>query len=369
MEFRLTKSQLIKSAFYCAAGIDLQPIVRFGDIIDDFIYVTVGLSKEELISGIESFINDLSEDLDNLNSSLKLLSITDIKNEEIEHPKHNRLVSELPDYFTPEVFGMYQNAVRPFINRQDDYYLEFKLLLKIGHIERQIRLFHLTGEALATYDVIYRKQNIAPKLFISIQTGLIEIPEILSNRMFELSSAKPKIWLRGVWAKRQKDLNGYKPDIFNPKGIFNEEIGEYRRWKVISNPEINSLLDDAKTYRLVKSYGIKVDWLNIGTVEIKSNGILVTKRFEKYNSNLASNYHFNEIHFPLSRLFELYEKVKDYSNENPNVKEIRIAILPFGYESFEIMLSEFIDKYKMSTSFNLIIDVFYINKSDINRFF
>jgi hypothetical protein len=241
--------------------------------------------------------------------------------------------------------------------------------LKIGHIERQIRLFHLTGEALATYDVIYRKQNIAPKLFISIQTGLIEIPEILSNRMFELSSAKPKIWLRGVWAKRQKDLNGYKPDIFNPKGIFNEEIGEYRRWKVISNPEINSLLDDAKTYRLVKSYGIKVDWLNIGTVEIKSNGILVTKRFEKYNSNLASNYHFNEIHFPLSRLFELYEKVKDYSNENPNVKEIRIAILPFGYESFEIMLSEFIDKYKMSTSFNLIIDVFYINKSDINRFF
>jgi hypothetical protein len=369
MSFRLTKEQLKESAYYCAAGIDLQPIVRFGDIISDFIYVTVGLSKKELIVGFENFINDLNSSLESFNSRLELLSVSDINLEEIEHTKQNRLLAEFPDYFTKEDFENYHNAIKPFYDRTDDYFLEFNLLLKIGHLERNIRLFHITGEALATYDVIFRKQNIAPKVFISIQTGLIEIPERFSNRMFELSSDKPKIWLRGVWVKPEDSYNDYKPDVFNTKGVFNEQIGEYRGWKVISSSEINSIFDDTKTYRIVKSYGMKDEWQNVGTVELKSQGLIVNKRFEKYNGNIASNYHFNEVHFPLSRLFYLYEKVKEFSIDNPSIKEIRIAILPTGYESFELMLEEFIKKYIGSKDFDLIIDIFYINKSDINRNF
>jgi hypothetical protein len=311
----------------------------------------------------------LKPSLESLDSSLEMLSVSDINLEEIEHKRQNRLLAEFPDYFTKEDFENYHNAIKPFYHRTDDYYLEFNLLLKIGHLERNIRLFHITGEALATYDVIFRKQNIAPKVFISIQTGLIEIPEKFSNRMFELSSEKPKIWLRGVWVKPEDSYNDCNPDVFNTKGVFNEQIGEYRGWKVISSSEINSIFDTSKTYRIVKSYGLKEEWQNMGTVELQSQGLIVNKKFEKYNSNMAPNYHFNKVQFPLSRLFELYEEINVFSIENPKIKEIRIAILPFGYESFELMLNEFIRKYVCSKDFNLVIDVYYINKSDLHRIF
>jgi hypothetical protein len=369
MNYRLTKNQLKASAYYCAAGIDLQPIVRFGDVINDFIYVTVGLSKNELISGIEKVIQDLNPRLESLSASLELQSISDIKLEEIEHPKLNRLLSEIPDYFTRDDFESYQNSMKPFYGRTDDYYLEFNLLLKIGHLERQIRLFHITGEALATYDVIFRKQNIAPKLFISIQTGLIEIPEKFLNRMFELSAEKPKIWLRGIWVNPERVYADFNSAVFNEKGLFNKQIGEYRGWKVISSSEINSFFDTEKTYRIVKAYGLKTEWDDVGAIQLKKQGLVVNKRFEKYNGNMASQYNFNEVNFPLSQLFELNEKVEEFSNQNPEVKEIRIAILPAGYESFELMLDEFIKKYIGSKDFDLIIDLFYINKSDINRNF
>jgi hypothetical protein len=373
MSYRLTKEQLKESAYYCAAGIDLQPVLRFGDIISDFIYVTVGLSKKELIAGLENFINDLNPSLGDLDAKLEILSVSDINLKEIEHKRPRRLVQEVPDYFTREDFENYQNSIKPFYHRKDDYYLEFNLLLKIGHLERNIRLFHITGEALATYDVIFRKQNIAPKVFISIQTGLIEIPEKISNRMFELSSAKPKVWLRGVWVKSEdsynESYNDYKPNVFNVAGVFNEQIGEYRGWKVISSSEINSIFNASKTYRIVKAYGLKEEWQNVGTVEFQSQGLIVNKKFEKYNSNLAPNYHFNKVHFPLSGLFELHEEIKVFSNENPEIKEILIAILPSGYESFEVMLNEFMTNYDSSKDFNLTIDIYYINKSDLHRVF
>ncbi len=38
MSFKLTKKQLKNSAYYCAARIDFQPILRFGDIVKNFIY-------------------------------------------------------------------------------------------------------------------------------------------------------------------------------------------------------------------------------------------------------------------------------------------------------------------------------------------
>ena len=37
--YKLSKDALSKSAYYCAAETDIQPLLRFGDIISDFIYL------------------------------------------------------------------------------------------------------------------------------------------------------------------------------------------------------------------------------------------------------------------------------------------------------------------------------------------
>jgi len=54
--YKLSKSQLEASAYYCGAGIDFQPILRFGDIVMDYVYVTAGLTKVEFLDGVDRFI-------------------------------------------------------------------------------------------------------------------------------------------------------------------------------------------------------------------------------------------------------------------------------------------------------------------------
>ena len=176
MSYRLTKIQLESSAYYCGAGIDFQPILRFGDVVENFIYVTAGLTKNEFLNGIDEFIQNTHEELNKNDSSLEKISTSNISINEIEHTRSTRLIFGKPDYFSQNDYDNYLQSMRQFIDKKDEFHLEIFLILKMGNIEKSIRLFHLSGEALATYDLIYRRQNIAPKVFISIQTGLIEIP-------------------------------------------------------------------------------------------------------------------------------------------------------------------------------------------------
>ena len=55
----VTKDDLKNSAYYAGAGIDIQPILRYGDYIKDFIYVSVGIEKNKLIEGIEHCIKSV----------------------------------------------------------------------------------------------------------------------------------------------------------------------------------------------------------------------------------------------------------------------------------------------------------------------
>jgi hypothetical protein len=374
MSYELTKEQLKQSAYYCAAGIDIQPIVRFGDIVNDFIYVTLDVSKTELINGLKASISKANTSLQKENASLELISYVDFEIDQIEHEKQNRLIFDKPDYFSEEEFKTYSKSISPFYERNDDYFLVFDLRLTIGHLERNIRLFHITGEALATYDVIFRNQGIAPLIFISIQTGLIEIPERFSNKMFELSLSKPKIWLRGVWISKEKEFRVLHPEIFNDEvfstqGIYNENIGEYRGWEVEPLKEINSSYDESKTIRIVKAYGMKSEWQDVGDVQLSSKGLIINKKLDKYNGNMSRDYQINKLHFPLSNLQELTREIEAFSKLQPAIKEIRVAIFPAGFESFELMLNDFYVNYTEQSAYNLIIDIFYANKSDLKRDF
>jgi hypothetical protein len=368
MNYRLTKEELRESAYYCGAGVDLQPLLRFGDVIDNFIYVSVGISKNEFINGLNDFLDNIKSELHAYNSSLEIINSTEFNIEEIEHKKLNRLVHGIPDYFTDNEFKNYIENFKQFYGKTSDYNLEVTFKLKIANFEKTIRLFHLTGEALATYDVIFRKQEIAPKIFISIQTGAIEIPDLFSNRMFELSTEKPKIWLRGIWSEEEYPMfKNY--NVFNTSGLYNESIGEYRNWKVRVANNINSTTNESKQFRIVHAFGQKKEWEDVETSVIESNGLTINKILGAYNGTMQSNYDFTKIHFPISNLFQITELVSEYYLQNQDKELIKVAILPTGYESFEIILNEFVENYIGNQNFKLVIDIYYVNKSDIKRDF
>jgi len=375
MSYKLTKIQLESSVYYCGAGIDFQPILRFGDVVENFIYVTAGLTKNEFLNGIDEFIKNTHEELNKNDSSLEKTSTSNISINEIEHPMSTRLVFGKPDYFSQNDYENYLHSMRQFIDKKDEFHLEVCFILKIGNIEKSIRLIHLCGEALATYDLIYRRQNIAPKVFISIQTGLIEIPSLFSNRLFELSTVKPKIWLRGVWTNTDHRLDHMYADsaVFNKNGIFNQRIGEYRNWQVLNSSSINSYYNSDKKYRIVKAYGEKEFWNKFNkTITFSKQGITINKILGGYDhTSMSENYNIIKENFPLIKISEIISEVSEYyrCNKNSEENKVKVCIVPGGFECFEVILQPFFESFLINLEWVLQIDIYYINKSDFNREF
>jgi len=362
MPYELTRDQLINSAYYCGAGFDLQPILRFGDMIENFVYVSVGFQRDEFINGIKEFISNIKC----LNLELNLESYKDIDITDIEHPIGNRLIVGIPDYFEDHDYLYYSKTFLQFYNAEHDFHLKMCFTLRINEIEKTIKLFHISGEALATYDAIFRRQGIAPKVFISIQTGMLEISDGITNDLFRLSDAKPKIWVRGVW-ERNENWDYHYPDVFNERGLYNEKIGEFKNWKVTVDQDIQGVTNSQKLFRIVKAYGQDFEWQHITNDTLEYHNVVINKKLEKYNGNMANNYNLLKLHFPLSNIHEIPNEEDQVFQQNPHLTEIKIAILPFGYECFELMLNEFFENYMPNNFYNLSIDIFYANKSDLDR--
>jgi hypothetical protein len=356
----LSKKDLQSCAYYAGAGIDIQPILRFGDYISDFIYVSVGITKKQLIEGIENCINLANQNL--INSSIKILNISDFKITDIEHNATNRLVSIKPDYFDEDQHRSYFENFSQFYNERDDFNLKFDIELNIGGIIRQIRLIHLTGEALATYDVIFRKQQIAPKMFISIQTGRIEIPNNFSNRMFELSDSRPKIWLRGKWDYGILD-NVMHDRVFSTRGIYNQIIGEYIYWNANFNFEIDGTTNPENYFRTVKAFGEDIIWEypNGYQVTQQNEGLNINKILGLY-SDIKDYYNLKKRHFKLTRLDEIYQEFL-----NSDEQTYRVVITPGGYEMYELYLQAFVKNFNPIKDRLLYIDIFYEHISDLIR--
>ena len=179
MAFKLTKDQLNKSAFYSASGVDFQPLIRFSDSISDFIYVSLDLTKDEFLTGVNCFLENINLEL--TNSNLSLIEVNEINLSEIEHVGDDRFFLTCPEFFTESQFSEYNNIVEHFIKPYEDFSLELIFNLTLNGIEKEIRLFHFNREAIATYSSFFIRQNIAPVVFISIQSGQIEQPSLFSD--------------------------------------------------------------------------------------------------------------------------------------------------------------------------------------------
>jgi hypothetical protein len=369
MSYLLSKEQLVSSAYYCAAGIDLQPILRFGDFIDDFIYVSLDISEQDLRNGIAHCVNSINDKL--TNCELTINEVKKITLKDIEHPVQDLLIRKKPEYMNDADLRNYFNAINQFYHLRNEYYLLFELTLKLGKISRKIRLFHLTGEALAVYEAFFRNQQIAPKIFISIQSGAIEIPTLFSNRMFEMDTERPKVWVRGVWEIPQRELFTFShKDVFNQFGIYNTFLSEYRNWEANFNFEISGATDNQKTIRIVQAYGEKSFWQREKYDEkLETSHLEINKLLKAYNGTFASNYTAVKIQFQFSQLDQLYLEYKVFCETNSTATEFKVAILPFGYELYEGFIAQFMECFIPINGINLTIDIYYVNLLDSIRNF
>lgn len=383
---KLTKDRLRNASYYCAAGIDLQPLLRFGDITSDFIYVSVDINREEYINSIKSYIDNLNTKKNK--TYLKINSILDFKLSDIEHPKQGQLINRIPEWMGDNDFENYLANFNELRKKSEHYNLHINFTLTIGSIKKSLNLFYITGESLATYEAIFVSQDIAPKIFISIQSGLIEIPSRCTNRMFETHSQRPKVWIRGVWTDSNVNHEYIRPDVFNLYGLYNKNIGEFRNWDSQMEINIAGTTDSSKKYRVVKAYGEKKEWEICEEVkdivfESKNKNLKIRKLLENWNGNLAENYSDGLAGFDLSDFHNkrneniillpieyIFEEYKFIAKKHPKIKAYKKAIMGIGnYESEEMYLPKFIEDFKVINNVKLYIDVYYKNELDFRREF
>jgi hypothetical protein len=359
----LTRDQLAKSAYYCAANTDLQPLLRFGAIVNDFVYVTSYQSRREFLDGLNAFVQNIGPELERWNAALSIESINEIAITEIEHPGSHHLLFQRPEYLDDAQWQDYMHAFSEAMFGLEQFHYEVVFNFRTGKREKKLRLFHLTGEALATYEVLYRRQGIAPLIFISIQSGQIELPHAFMNRLFNADAVTPDLWVRGGARRAEGEWNEAVYDardrrIFDASPPYDLMVGEFRTWKVHGS---------GNEQRIVRSFGKRDKWQDRNEVVMEAEGL----RIRKLNRDLVRTpdpaYSMEPLYVAWTKPEALLEAIHRYHNDHPEATICRVACLSIGYEGFEHMIEQFVADHRPIEGLQVEIDIHYRWKADLWR--
>ncbi len=188
---KITIKEFERSLYYIGAGYDIEPMLRFTHITDTFIYVNLHLSFEEISDWYDEQF-ELHPDIELLEKEL------DSSFDETTHfDLHPNYISHLtqPSFINKREAESYYRA---FNHAKNDPQWAIHYRLKRKSLNREISLLFLTAEGLASYIALSHNGKYAPKIFTTIQTGILEESEGLMNSYFDNDAVtKPDLWVRG----------------------------------------------------------------------------------------------------------------------------------------------------------------------------
>ncbi len=188
---KITASDFSNSFFYIGAGYDLQPLLRFTHLCKNFIYTNLFIDQAKMENWYDLALRR-HHDLEVINK--KVLSDFD---EEVNFELHENYLSHLmhPKFIESDALKGYQNNFSMALGRKQ-FALEYTVLRK--SLNREIKLFILTAEGLASYLLLSQNGKYAPKLLCTIETGALEHPDGILNDLFrDQTRKKPLAWVRG----------------------------------------------------------------------------------------------------------------------------------------------------------------------------
>jgi len=128
---------------------------------------------------------------------------------------------------TPEESDRYQRAEREEELTRGfrwPWATEVKLRRKMGTYERELKLVYITEECFATYSALFRSGQIAPKVFVTTQTGMgpgfaqLQDPIGITDRFLRACEKRPLLWVR--------NRNNGNPE----NSLYNTPVEEYMGW-------------------------------------------------------------------------------------------------------------------------------------------
>jgi hypothetical protein len=293
--------------FYAASGTDLQPLLRFSHLVDSFVYVTVDeqLDEREVIQTVRRKLATLqgaygSEFLELVEEPRSL----NLKDFEHETPRDWRKL------LTTEFLANYARVFGRFASLEN-WALEFRFSRMVGNRRRPVRLVYLNGEALATYMALSCNGRVAPRVFCSIQSGVLECETSPMVAYWGTGIALPEFWVRGLHQRRYYEDSGAHDlrvrSAFRPVDQFNFFCQSYEGWSGHLNSK--NALDlaglESRDDSLVRAFARTSSRITIPKrVVFNNRHNRIRIRRERLNLEKASNYDLVLLPGRLSRRWE-----------------------------------------------------------------
>lgn len=301
---KISSTIFSKSFYYIAPGFDFEPLMRFSHLCDTFIYTNLYLSKEEVLKSIYKNLDD-SEFLE-IVSIKEYDDFDETKYFELQANYLSQLQSALAS-LNPKERRAYENAFVPALQERQ-WMLEVDLVRK--GIGRKIKMFYMIAEGLASYIVLSQNGKFPPAVLCTIQTEVLEVPNGLMSKIFNLTGSHPQIWIRGCESDLNYiyDFSKSNPALQNHDKLF-DVIGEDFQFEWLSQGSYLNFSDLNKhTKRYCKAF--------ITTPYFES---IQNKSFESGNKNTLQKNGLEMLKINLEKdgrhLILIPSRLKDYLTE------------------------------------------------------
>ena len=269
---KITSKMFEKSLYNIGAGYDIEPLLRLTHLTGTFIYVNLGLKKEKVVDWYEKAFK-YSNDLEILQKTV-YDDFDELDYFEMHSDYKNHLST--PGFISAQDL---QNYLGTFRNQLNEKQFGIHYKLKRRSLNREIDLFFLTCEGLASYISLSHNGKYAPEILCTIQTGMLEHPEGIMNKMLSQPNYRlPSIWIRGFEPKYS--FMNERNNSLNELGSFNKKIMDFNQtWGCgRSYPEQKFLkrycrgFTNQSQFEILKNMNLKKDF-NMGKDKIVSGSI------------------------------------------------------------------------------------------------
>lgn len=355
----LTSKIFENSFFYIGAGYDFEPLYRFSNVCENYIYVTSHVDKNEVKSELEKL---------KLFPDLKLNKIEEVKNfDENKHLEINKNfeveINEIMSVFTKNEKRDYDQI---FSNEIEDQKWMFRVDLERNNCK--IKLWYLGGEGIRYLIMLSRGGKYIPKILSTIQTGCLEYVNGLNTRIIKKIGKNPKVWVRGFEATPYLTKFYYQSKIFNTDNLYSEVgmdfnfnwnvntsyIGYQNRFstrycKAYITKEYKYIIDKTPYKRYKKNEILRIDILKlINDKKLKGNDLLIITRniYEKIkNKELHKNIRIWEEVLKTKNIYNnhMYNSIEYLKILGTEKKFENVYFIPFGLEDQSKILDKFLE--------------------------
>lgn len=229
------------SVYYPSCGLDGQPVKFLGGCFYSFVYVDYGITREKHLELLEQggqeleeqpFLNvyDAREHLPFL--GYRLLAWRDVTEHELTphgwHPSAGGPRDDNPPTESP--LGVSPFKVWSILERTEGF--------DDSHGPARFSLLYVGGDGVASFDAMYRGNNVAPAVVAVIQPGTgygrnytdLEDPNLrFAWLVCENPAGSPKFLLFGGWGDGEQYANPCWPEYANHVHRFAEKIRLWQR--------------------------------------------------------------------------------------------------------------------------------------------